>query len=213
MCRSSRLQQEHADKLNAVHTNATAAKAVVIEAGAEDEANELLAYEYMLDALANELGMYVCLKRDDPGEAWTHLVNAQMAAAHAVKSHAVAAHLERAYIPRLHVAEQLFFPEQLFFSSAFIAEETECSICGSVYGECDHIKGRPYLGQLCACIIKKAKLLEVSLVESPASKYCRVLSFNDSQGVTRDVYSLEPVEQMEPDTARCLIAKDDTFTG
>lgn len=194
MCRSSRLQQEHADKLKAARANATKAKEAAIKAMVEDEANELLAYEFMLDALRNELEMYVALKRDDPGTAWTHLVNAQMAASHAVQVHAVAAHLEQAYIPRLHVAEQLLFPKQMFMSVGMIVEHAECSICGAVYGECDHLKGKPYMGRMCVCIVKNWQLLETSVVENPANKHCRVLSFSDDDGVYRCALSLEVVQ-------------------
>lgn len=213
MCRSSRLQQEHADKLNAARANATTAKDVAIKAALEDEANELLAYEFMLDALRNELEMYVALKRDDPGAAWTHLVNAQMAAGHAVQAHAVAAHLEQAYIPRLHVAEQLLFPKQMFMSVGMIVEEAACSICDAVYGECDHLKGRPYMGRMCVCIIKKSKLLEVSFVEDPANKHCRVLSVTDSHGTAKDPLSLEPVQPMEPGQAKAVIGTADSLDG
>ncbi|QKK06960.1 MAG: hypothetical protein HND58_01480 [Planctomycetota bacterium] len=158
-------------------------------------ANELLAYEYMLDALANELDMYIALKQDAPGRAWTHLVNAQMAASHAVKAHEVAARLELLYIPRLHALERLCFPKQVFASVSFIVEESECSICHAAYGECDHIKGRPYMGELCARIVTKCDVQEVSLVEEPASKHCRLTAVSDEDGVMRDPLSLEQLRE------------------
>lgn len=193
LCRSSRLHRENAAKLRGMLAKASEQKAAAIGAGDEPTANELLAYEYTLDALANEIEMYVALKADDAGAAWTHLVNAQMAASHAVKAHAVAAHLEKIYIPRLYTLERLLFPKQIFMSIGFITEESECSICHAVYGECEHIKGRPYMGQLCARVVTKTSVREVSLVEEPASKHCRVISFTDKNGVARDPLSLEPV--------------------
>ena len=213
LCRSSRLHAEQAAQLRAVRARLTEWKKVLIAAAVEDGANELLAYEFMLDALANELEMYVAFKRDDAGAAWTHLVNAQMAASHAVKAHKAAAHLEQGYVPRLHVIEQLMFPKLMFMSIGFIAEHSECSICGEIYGECDHVKGRPYMGELCACIIKKSKLLEVSLVEEPANKHCRILSVTDSDGTAKDPLSLEPVEPMEPGQARAIIGTANTLNG
>jgi len=206
VCRSSRLQAEHAGRLRDERVQVTEAKKALIATANEDGANQLLAIECMLEALANELDMYVALKRDDPGTAWTHLVNAQMAASQAVRAHAVAGHLEQAYIPRLHVIERLMFPKQMFMSVGFIVEHAECSICGSVYGDCDHIKGRPYMGQMCACIITKSKLLETSLVEYPANKHCRILSFTDKDGVATDPLSLEPAEPMEPNQAHTVLA-------
>ncbi|HVZ92992.1 MAG TPA: hypothetical protein VG797_00630 [Phycisphaerales bacterium] len=185
------------DKLKATRAGAAAAKDAVIKAMLEEEANEILSCEFMLDALQNELEMYVALKRDSSGAAWAHLVNAQMAAIHAVKAHPVAAHLEDVYIPRLHLLERLLFPKQLFMSMGLIVERAECSLCGAVYGDCEHIKGRPYMGHMCVCVITKSKLLEASFVECPANKHCRVLSLTDENGIAIDVLSLEPIELTE----------------
>jgi hypothetical protein len=211
LSRSSRLQSEHAGRLRDARLRVSVAKKALIDCAAEDGANELLAFEFMLDALANELDMYAALKRDDPGAAWTKLVNAQMAALHAVRSHAVAAHLEQAHIPRLHVIEQLMFPKQMFMSVGLIVEHAVCSICSSVYGDCEHVKGRPYMGQMCACIITKSTLLETSLVEDPANKHCRILSITDKNGVATDPLSLEPAEPMPPNPAHTDQSTRDSF--
>jgi hypothetical protein len=193
LCRSSRLQRESAAKLRAMLAKASEHKAAAIGYRDEPTANEMLAYECALEALANELEMYVALKADAATVAWKHLVNAQMAAGAAVRAHAAAAHLEKTYIPRLYALERLLFSKQLFMSVGFITDESECSICHAVYGECDHIKGRPYMGQFCARVVTKASVREISFVEVPADKHCRVTSITDNDGVARDPLSLEPL--------------------
>ena len=44
-----------------------------------------------------------------------------------------------------------------------------CSICDAEYGDCDHIRGRPYMGEFCRRIIYRMKLTEVSVVDEPAT--------------------------------------------
>jgi hypothetical protein len=67
-----------------------------------------------------------------------------------------------------------------------IVKESECSICKQDYGECDHVKGRAYMGELCVRIITKAELREISLVKEPANKHARALHFSEKEG-NRDI--------------------------
>lgn len=207
LCRTASLHREHASKLRAMIDRAAALKSEAISFVAEEYANELLGYEGVLGALAHELEMYAAFKEDDAGAAWAHLVDAQMAAAQAVKAHPAMAFLERAYIPRLYALERLLFPTMMFLSTAFVVEDSECSICGKSYGDCDHIKGRPYMGQLCARVVTKASIREVSLVEEPASKHCRIEAVTDSDGVARDPLSLKILEPDRPGSAKGILAK------
>jgi hypothetical protein len=109
--------------------------------------------------------------------------------------HAVASHLEE-YIKRLYDLERLLFPQPVFLSSGFVVRESECSICGAEYGECNHIKGLPYMGKLCARIVKEADLQEVSVVSDPADKRCRVLHYTDD-GVTRNVFTQRVISKAD----------------
>ena len=79
-----------------------------------------------------------------------------------------------------------------------IVKDAECSICGKEYGECDHIKGRAYMGEQCYRIIKEADLLEASTVEKPANKLCRIISYTGNDGVKRDVLTWRVIAE-EPD--------------
>jgi hypothetical protein len=193
LCRHSSLQEEGIARLKDLRERASQETTRAIDAREEDTANELLAIEYTAEAMENELAMYLALKRDAATSAWTHLVKAQMAASHAVCSHTSASDLESEYIPRLHVMEKVLFPKQMFLSAGLVIEASECSICGSPYGECDHVKKRAYMGKLCARIITKPILMEVSLTPNPANKHCRAISITDDDGVNRDPLSLYPL--------------------
>jgi len=178
LVRAHELQQEATEKLSKLLEQCIKLKEQAIAEANESHANAFLAFEFMIRALTAELRCYILLKDDEPDRAWNSIIDAQSLAASAMKSHSVAAHLD-GYIERLHALEQLVFPQQVFLSSCFIVRESECSICGSNYGDCDHIKGRPYMGKLCSRIVKKADLKEVSVVEDPADRRCRAVSFSD----------------------------------
>ena len=185
--RGREFQEESITKLERLLQEIKQKKEQAINSQREDDANGYLSFEYMATALRDELRFYIALKEDRPNEAWDLLINAQMAAANAMKAHEVANHLMR-YINRLHALEKLLFPPTIFFSPGFLVQKSTCSICHAEYGECDHIKGRPYMGQLCARVVEKADLQEISAVAEPADKHCRALSFTEGN-ITRDIFS------------------------
>ncbi|OGP51462.1 MAG: hypothetical protein A2Y79_08070 [Deltaproteobacteria bacterium RBG_13_43_22] len=189
--RAKEFQEQSIVKLEELLAECSQAKDKAIAEQSEDTANAYLAFEFMAKALVEEFRFYLALKADAPDSAWDHLVNAESSSAAAMKSHAVASHLD-GYIQRLHALERLLFPQPVFFSSGFIVRESECSICGVEYGECTHVKGRPYMGKLCARIVKKAELQEVSVVSDPADKHCRALHYTDN-GITRNVFTQRAV--------------------
>jgi len=53
------------------------------------------------------------------------------------------------------------------FSIGAIAKQSECSICGQDYVDCNHLAGQVYDGLECTNTIKKLDLLEVSIVKDP----------------------------------------------
>lgn len=186
MSRAKELQLEACEKLSNFRKEASTLKKQMVAVTDEDSANAMLSFERTIDALIDELKMWIALKDDDPNSAWNHLINAQDAVRTAILAHHEAYCLE-GYIERLHVLEQLLFPPQIFMSSSMAIESQECSICGEEYGECNHIMGKAYTGRMCTLIIKKIKeLKEVSVVSEPADKKCRVYNITDADGVKRD---------------------------
>ncbi len=193
MTRDKQLQQDACNHLVALCQEATSLKKGAISDQDENLANAILSYEEMISALRDELRMWIALKADNTDAAWNFLVDAQMHAHWAMQAHQVAAPLV-GYVQKLRALEEVLFAPMAFFSVGMIIEYAECSICGQEYGECDHIKGIAYMGEICARHIKHAKRLEeVSIVSVPANKRCRIGHITDEQGVFRDVLTWRPV--------------------
>ena len=74
-----------------------------------------------------------------------------------------------------------------------IIKYSECSICGKEYGECNHVRGKAYMGKFCSRILKDFEAKDVSFVNEPASKRHRVIAFTDN-GVTRDFLTWKPTK-------------------
>ena len=178
------LQIEAVAALEAFKSQVSAHKAAAVAKQDEHSSNELLCAEDMLQALIHELTMWISLKDDKPTEAWDSLVEAQTAAMGAIHAYALGANLP-AYVERLDALEHLLFPPQVFMSAGVIIKRSHCSICGAEYGDCDHLKGRVYMGRECVRIIDSLDVREISIVPSPANKHCRVVILEEG-GVKRD---------------------------
>lgn len=190
--RGSELQEEAANTLKALRERVTELKKQVVTQSDEESANLLLGWENLLTSYIEELNMWVAIKADRMGTAWTSLVLAQRHLSWALRAHPSMSY-DADRVERLHDIEHVVFPPQLYSSIGGVVTKTECSICGKEYGECDHVVGRAYMGEFCCRIIRKMDLKEVSLVEEPEDKLCRIASFQDG-AVVRDYLTLRPVE-------------------
>jgi len=197
LARSSRLQLEQCFALDLLLYNATKVKRDAIQRGEEDTANLFLGFECVIGAVRSELMMWILLKRETPNEAWDRLVAAQMACLHATRAHKGFVHCEQ----RLRDLEQIeshIFPPQVFLSAGFVSDRLDCSICDQRYSKCEHLRGRPYMGNFCEVIHRNPRGDHVAIVENPADKRCRVVSFKTKDG-HRDKLSWEirPYEEGE----------------
>lgn len=191
--RAKELQLEACSKLEMLKTKASQLKQEAIDAYNENSANAMLSFEEMIDALINELKMWITLKDGNADAAWNYLVSAQYAARTAMQVHSVADHLD-GYVNHLHILEHVLFPPQGFLSPGIIIERSTCSICGRDYEECDHIVGEAYMGEICVRIIEEVKeLTEVSVVTEPANKRARIIRMSDEDGILRDTMTWRPV--------------------
>ena len=59
------------------------------------------------------------------------------------------------------------------FSFGALIYDSECSVCGKQYVNCNHIAGRTYGQVECIATIKGADLAEISVVAQPANPYAR----------------------------------------
>jgi hypothetical protein len=133
--------------------------------------------------------MLVKIKEDKMDEAWTDLVNAQITYGTVVRNYPFKFEAANGYIAKLEAYEKLLFPKMFFSSIGGVIKKSNCSICKESYGKCNHIKGRLYNGELCVREIAEFELEEVSLVDIPANKHCRILT-TTYDGKTVDLLTL-----------------------
>ena len=129
------------------------------------------------------MAMWIHLKSDSPVEAWDELVLAQTSTNAAIRAvyEYKSLDAEQFYLHLLDV-EKHVFPPQMFLSAGYTTTDVICSLCHVHYDECDHVAGRPYLGEFCQLIIKNATIYEASIVDVPFDKRCRVTCFKTPEG-------------------------------
>ena len=181
IARASELQQAALEALEQLIPKIAEEKARAVKDKNEDYANMLLGCECVAAVLIAELKMWILLKQEKPDAAWDHLVSAQQASLSAVRAHDGFSHLAF-HRQRLEVIEQIVFPPQVFLSVGLITKRQECSVCGCEYEDCEHLAGKPYMGQFCSIVVHETELQEASIVEYPADKRCRVMDFSVEGG-------------------------------
>jgi hypothetical protein len=190
--RGKELQIEARDTLASIKKKAEQLKERAIAEEYEDAANALLSFEEIAAALIHELNMWIAIKEEKYAEAWDFLVNSQVAAINAMRAHKMADHLE-GYIAHLSALETHIFPDHGFLSMGAIVQKSECTICGQEYGACDHLVGKPYMGNLCYEYVSEFELEEVSFVKIPGNKHNRIMSFTDDDGRMVDAFTLRAI--------------------
>jgi hypothetical protein len=198
--RAREFQAESIATLEILDSQIAALKAEMIEAQDEDAANCLLSLSLAARALSHELEMWVALKDDSAASAWDSLVEAQTCASNAIRAHTISDHLER-YVERLEVLERVLFPSITFMSVGMVIQESHCSICGCEYGDCDHLKGEVYMGEMCARVITQADLKETSIVPEPANKHARMIAISDGNAM-RDLLTWRLIPPSENEDSR-----------
>jgi len=180
--RGIEFQRNSVTELEALVKKLVKLKEDMIQIQDEESANTMLGLEEYLNVYINELKMLIFLKEDKMNDAWQSLIKAQYSLIFSLQASNIALRFgAKAHSQRLFLIEKLFFPPQTFLSSGFTAYSSKCSICNQEYGQCDHVVGKPYMGKLCHRIITNVKeVREVSIVDEPANKLCRVTSFLDN---------------------------------
>lgn len=78
------------------------------------------------------------------------------------------------FISKILKEYQKLFPYRYFLSREAIIKDEECSICGkkiSLRRQCEHQKGKLYMGELCCHIVKDIEFKGVALVTDPFDRY------------------------------------------
>lgn len=178
--RGIEFQKESIEKLSKFKQELTSQKDIAIKNNDNDLANAFASFELITEAMSCEFKMWIALKEENYDLAWDSLVDSQGNASDSMQAHDINGHLER-YIARLNLLEKMLFPPQLFFSDRSVISASKCSICGKDMEECEHIKGRFYLGQQCYEIIDKIETIHAyDIVKDPANKKCRAQTFTEN---------------------------------
>lgn len=189
--RAIEFQKESVDRLEGLKSQIAEIKKNMVEIKDEEAANCCLSLEDITEAIIHELKMWIDIKEDKMGDAWDELINAEMSADAAISAYTTLNNITD-YLQNLSVLEGILFPKIIFVSPGMIINSSRCNICGSEYGGCDHLKGLPYMGQLCVQEITEAKFEEVSIVENPANKHARMAAMT-IDGVNRDLLTWRKV--------------------
>lgn len=161
----------------------------------EKNANSILTYELIINAVIYEIDAVIEIKKDNPSKAWDCLVMSQECIEASLRIGFRNQDLLINYRVKLHYLEKLLFPQIVFMSAGFIAHESQCSICKYDYDNCDHIKGMAYMGSICIEIFNKIdELKEISFVNDPADKRCRVYTVEQDKKKI-DVFTLRDVSE------------------
>lgn len=194
MCRDSELQMAAQVRIAEWITRVVKFKSEAAERSDEDSANFLLSICCALDSVDKCISCLLKLKDDKPHEAWTSLVRSQEALKACLRAHPGGENMSE-FSVLLYGLEQYCFPPQVYSSIGVTYNESFCSLCDSVYGDCNHIAGRPYMGRFCSQIVRESELLEISIVETPEDKCCIVTSFSGDSGRMIDRLTLKPTDE------------------
>ena len=152
-------------------------KAVSVEDN--DSSNAFESLNLVTQAMICEFEMWVHLKSENFDEAWDFLIDAQNNAVWSMQAHEINGHLTK-YVSRLNLLEKVLFPPQLFFSDRSVISKSECSICQKSIDDCEHLKGKFYMGKQCVEIIGQIdKIHAYDIVKDPANKKCRAQNFTE----------------------------------
>jgi hypothetical protein len=205
--RDSRVQKEARARLRDLRAQIEAEKESARASADGDYANLLLGCECAADALSYEISMWLLLKEGQPDQAWDALVDAQINLSSAMRAHVGFARVDD-NIRRLDAIERLIFPPQIFLSTGMIVKSQICSICGGEYEDCEHVKGRPYMGEFCTVRLIPSAVDHVAMVDSPANKRCRILKFSADGGYrNRMTWAIEPRADAGAEPAESLMVE------
>jgi hypothetical protein len=168
-------QREHAEKLGALQDRLKKIRYEFIGQSNEPYANAAFRAQMLVSGVQNFLEMWALLKQDEPAEAWNKLVDAQND--FEIAQRILFLEETQAILMHLLAVERVVFPPQSFFSSSYTYPEAFCAICNQRYGDCDHVRGRIYMGQICRRRIPKSEVTEFSIVFEPRDKRCRIAEY------------------------------------
>jgi len=193
--RGNEFQQEQVKELVNLLIDIELKKKEAINEKNNTKSNLLLCLELTTNAVKNELLMLINLKEDNPDNAWQALIEAQREIVLAIRNHPINGDYLNGYSQRLHLYEITLFPKMHYASMGCVVSKSTCSICNEPIDCCEHIQGYAYMGQICCEIVQKIESIdEISLVENPADKSCRIMSLNEN-GKSIDIFTHREIKK------------------
>lgn len=193
--RGIELQEEQIPLLDKLIEENQTLKEQSIKEQNEKKANFLLSLQLVVKAIKNELLFIIALKKDNAAQAWDYLIDAQSLISSSIRYNPFNGDYLLPFAQKLYLYEKTLFPKMVFGSRGCVVGKAECSICHQPYGDCDHIKGHAYMGEVCCEIIHEViSLEEISMVENPADKRCRIISFQEN-GKEYDVLTQREIKR------------------
>lgn len=170
-----------------------------IKEGEEEIANLLLTHQCLASAVASELDMWLGLRAGNPDLAWVKLVDAQDYLSIADRASGQPDGTDRLR-KRMDLLESVLFPRQSFVSPGIRYKSGDCNICGERFDRCEHEEDVVYGGLLCREINRRGfQGYEVSFVDSPKDRRCRVTAIEDDEGMMVDTMTGERKPPAEAD--------------
>jgi hypothetical protein len=177
VCRASccsKLQSQRRDGLFTLYAKLDAYRTQAIAVNNEKIANAALVRQMMVASFIHYLQLWLLVKEEEMNEAWDELIDAQSSLACCLRfvENDVLKHVQMEFL----ALERLLFPPQRFVSDSHRYDYAQCSICDGIYGQCEHIAGRLYMGRMCARGPNEITgVNHVAIVEEPADKGCRFM--------------------------------------
>lgn len=166
------LQEEAIDKLESMYEKVNERRKDCIKARSEAEANLAWIACCYLEGMKHFMRLWVHCKRDQMESAWDALVSAQERFETGLRLRFNDGFFE--LNRHLYALERLLFPSCVYVSSSFLIENFECSICGTEYGECDHVAMNLYMGEMCVKVVQNLCGMDhIAIVSDPEDKRLR----------------------------------------
>lgn len=170
------------------------ANKITTEAAAanETEANRWRHADFLVRSITAEFSMWISVDRKRFDDAWKNFCDAEFHAKW-VAGWLPDNDMAQSRVRHLSEVERVVFPKQAFFSSGLIAASETCMICNSEYGTCGHVVGEIYSGEVAWKRVKPKEFIEVSLVNDPADKRCRVTNAGGVDTLTGNEVQPQPL--------------------
>ncbi len=161
----------------------------------EPAANLAWVLEAFTDGIRSFLLMWVHLKDNKFQSAWNALITAEDCIATGLRHRFTDGLFE--LNRRLHGLESALFPPCRFTSPSITFERSDCSICQREYGECGHLAGNLYMGEMCRQVVRDIIDADhIAIVDSPADKRQRIPQLPDGPEPPRTAKERAEIRRM-----------------